>query len=131
MQKNTISIIINKPINEVFEFTTNPKNTHLWVSFISEEVASEYPPKINTIYKSRRGKKWSKMKVVKFDKNKIFTLSSLDEKLFVKYKYYKLNNNKTRLEYCDWLVGGDFKSPITENILKNLKKIMEDKLYFK
>jgi len=48
MKENKISIIINKPIEEVFEFTTNPKNTHLWITSIVEEVSDEYPPKIGT-----------------------------------------------------------------------------------
>jgi len=56
MKKNKIVVIINRSIDEVFEFTTNPQNTHLWVSFISKEIVNEYPPRINTIYKSRREK---------------------------------------------------------------------------
>ena len=46
MKENKITVIINKPIGEVFEFTTNPKNTHLWIPSIEEEIAEEYPPKI-------------------------------------------------------------------------------------
>lgn len=29
MKENKISVVINRSIEEVFEFTTNPKNTHL------------------------------------------------------------------------------------------------------
>ena len=38
MNQNQLVIVINKPLSEVFEFTTNPKYTHLWVPFIDEEV---------------------------------------------------------------------------------------------
>ena len=55
MHQNKISIIINKPIEEVFASTTNPQNTHLWFSSIKEEISSEYPPKINTEYRNRGG----------------------------------------------------------------------------
>ena len=48
MKQNKIIVIINRPIEEVFEFTTNSKNTHLWIPSIEEEIAEEYPPKINT-----------------------------------------------------------------------------------
>jgi hypothetical protein len=34
MKEKIISIIINSSIEEVFEFTTNTKNTHLWIDFI-------------------------------------------------------------------------------------------------
>lgn len=126
MKANKIIIIINKPIKEVFQFTTNPKNTHLWAHFISEEVSSEYPPKIGTIYKSRRENgNWSEMKVVGFKEDKEFVLSSLDEKLFVKYTYHNLDNNKTKIEYSDWMIGKKFKSPVTKDVLGNLKKVME------
>lgn len=35
MRENKITVVIDKPINKVFEFTTNPKNTHLWIPSIS------------------------------------------------------------------------------------------------
>jgi uncharacterized protein YndB with AHSA1/START domain len=126
MSENKITVVINKPINEVFEFTTNPKNTHLWVPFISEEISNEYPPKIGTIYRScRENDSWSEMKVVEFDNNKKFVISDLDENLFVKYVYHDLNENSTKLEYSDWMIDKDFHSPITKDVLEDLKKIME------
>jgi len=48
MRENKIKVLINKPIEEVFEFTTNPKNTHLWIPSVDEEISEEYPPKIGT-----------------------------------------------------------------------------------
>jgi hypothetical protein len=126
MKENRITVVINKPLGEVFEFTTNPKNTHLWVPFISEEVSSEYPPKVGTIYKScRENGIWSEMKVVEFKNNEEFVLSDLDEKLFVKYIYRNLDDNKTEMEYSDWMIDKNFKSPITKNVLDALKKVME------
>ena len=126
MKKNRFTVIINKPINEVFEFTTNPKNTHLWVPFISEEVADKYPPKINTRYKSRRkDNNWGELKVIDFQKNKVFILSDLDDNLFVKYTYRQLDNNKTEMEYCDWMIEREFNTPFTEDIFGNLKKLIE------
>jgi hypothetical protein len=126
MKENKLTIIINKPINEVFEFTTNPKNTHLRVPFISEEISSEYPPKIGTIYRScRENDSWSEMKVVEFNNNKKFVISDLDENLFVKYVYHDLDENGTELEYSDWMIDKDFHSPITKDVLEDLKKVME------
>ncbi len=126
MRENKVTVIIDKPIDEVFEFTTNPKNTHLWVPFISEEISSEYPPKIGTIYRScRENDSWSEMKVVEFDNNKKFVISDLDENLFVKYVYRELSENSTELEYSDWMIDKDFHSPITKDVLENLKKVME------
>jgi len=128
MRENKITIIINKPIEEVFEFTTNPKNTHLWIPSIQEEVAEEYPPKINTNYKNRgKDSNWNFYKVVEFEENKIFTLSDLDKNYFVRYTYRKLTDNKTEMEYFEWVKKGELKNPFTYGILHNLKLVLENK----
>ena len=126
MIENKISVIIDKTIYEVFEFSTNPHNTLLWVSSISEEVADEYPPKIDTKYRNRGGNdNWNEYKVVDFQKDKVFILSDLEENYFVKYTYSKLNNYKTEMEYFEWMTDGELSNPFTKDVLKNLKKVME------
>ncbi len=126
MRENKITVIIDKPIEEVFEFTTIPQNTHLWIPSISEEVADEYPPKINTRYRNRGEiDNWDEYKVVDFEQNEVFILSDLDENYFVKYTYRKLEDNKTEMEYFEWMTNGELSKPFTESILGNLKKVME------
>ena len=126
MRENKITVIIDKSIDEVFEFTTNPQNTHLWIPSISEEVADEYPPKINTKYRNRGdNNNWDEYKVVDYQKNKVFILSDLDDNYFVKYTYHQLDNNKTEMEYFEWMTEGKLSNPFTEDILGNLKKVME------
>jgi len=125
MRENKITVVIDKPIDKVFEFTTNPLNTHLWIPSISVEVADEYPPKINTRYKNRGdGGNWDEYKVVDVKKNEVFILSDLDENYFVKYTYRKLDDNKTEMEYFEWMTNGELSKPFTESILGNLKKII-------
>lgn len=126
MQENKITIIIDKPIEEVFEFTTNPKNTHLWIPSIEEEIADEHPPKINTRYKNRgKGSGWDFYKVLEYQENKIFTLTDLDENYSVKYTYRKLNDNQTEMEYFEWMKDGELSTPFTKDILLKLKSVME------
>ncbi len=126
MRENKITAIINRPIEEVFEFTTNPKNTHLWIPSIEEEIADEYPPKIGTQYKNRgKDSNWDFYKVVEFQENKIFTLTDLDENYSVKYTYRKLNDNQTEMEYFEWMKNGELSNPFTEDIIQKLKSVME------
>ena len=123
---HTISIVIDKSLEEVFEFTTNPKNTHLWVSFISQEFSNEYPPKVGTIYESYRdNSNHTKMQVAEFKQDELFVLTNMQETLFVKYTYKALNDNKTELTYSDWMTDRTFDSPIQLDILRKLKKVME------
>ena len=125
MRENKLTVIIDKPIDIVFEFTTNPQNTHLWIPSISEEVSSEYPPKINTIYKNRGDdNNWDEYKVIDFQKNKLFILSDLDGNYFVKYTYRELDDNRTEMEYFEWMNNGELTKPFAASILGNLKKII-------
>jgi len=127
MKENKITVIINKPIEEVFEFTTNPKNTHLWIPSIDEEIAEEYPPKINTTYKNRgKDSDWDFYKVVEFKENEVFTMTELDENYSVRYTYRKLDSNKTELEYFEWMKDGELSNPFTKEILMKLKSVMEN-----
>lgn len=126
MKENKVIITINKPITEVFEFTTNPKNTHKWIPSIIEETAEKYPPKIGTIYKNRgQTSDWSSYKVTAFEKSKVFALVNLDGNYFVRYIYRKLSDNKTEMEYFEWVKTGELDSPFTKEILQKLKKILE------
>ena len=55
MKENIRKIVINRPIGEVFEFSTNPKNTGKWFDGIAEERTNEWPPRLGTIYENRSG----------------------------------------------------------------------------
>lgn len=126
MRENKITVIIDRPIKIVFDFTTNPKNTHLWISSIEEEVAEKYPPEVGTEYKNRgKDSKWNFYKVVEFRKNKIFVLSDINGNYFVKYTYRKLDNNKTEMEYFEWVKNGELENPFTKDILQKLKTVLE------
>ncbi len=126
MQENKITIIISKPVGEVFDFTTDPKNTHQWIPSIREEIAQEYPPRIGTLYKNRGdGPDWNHYKVVGIKKNKIFMLSDMDENYHVKYTYRKFSDMQTEMEYFEWMTDGEIIEPFTEDILQKLKSVME------
>jgi len=126
MRENKITVVINKPIEEVFEFTINPKNTHLWIPSIQEEIAEEFPPKIGTQYKNRdESSNWDFYKVIEYEPNEIFTLSDLDGNYHVRYTYKKLGKNRTEMEYFEWMNHGELKNPFTNDILQKLKSVLE------
>jgi len=124
MKENKLVIVINRPVEEIFEFTLNPKNTHLWIPSIKKEVSDEYPPKIGTIYKNVGiDGKWNYYSIIEFEENKTFTLKG--NNYFVRYTFKKLGNNKTELIYYEWVESGEIESPFTEDILLNLKELIE------
>mgnify|MGYP001586219145 CR=1 FL=1 len=126
MKENRISIIINKPIKDVFEFTINPRNTPLWIYHIKEELVNNYPPKIGTVYKNRgTSNKWDFYTVIEFEEGKTFTLKSSDGNYYVKYTYKKISKNKTEMEYLEWVKKGELENPFTKVTLQKLKEVIE------
>lgn len=126
MRENKVTVIINRPIEDVFEFTTNPAKTHLWISSIQEEISNKFPPIIGTQYKNRsKNSDWDFYKVIEYKPFKTFTLSDLNGNYHVRYSYRKLSHNKTEMEYFEWMKDGELKNPFTQDILENLRVVME------
>ena len=128
MKENKILIEIDKPVKEVFEFTINPKNTPLWISNIQEEISTEYPPVVGTIYKNRGDVgEWDFYKVIEFKKNQLFTMKISDGNYHVRYTYKKLSDVKTEMEYFEWVEKGELENPFTQDVLNKLKEVIEIK----
>jgi hypothetical protein len=126
MDENEISIEINCPVSEVFDFTVNPKNTPLWIDSIVEEQASEFPAQVGTEYKnvSRNGD-WTQYKVTQLKQNKVFELKQKSGLYHVLYKYEALSESRTRFTYIEWVDSGDIEHPFTIAVLKKLKNVVE------
>ena len=124
MKENIIKIVINKPIAKVFEFSTNPQNTHLWFESIKEEIASEYPPRIGTIYKNRGADatKWNRVVVSNLIPNELFELAG--DNYGVRYTYRQVADG-TELTYHEWATNGELNGVTQQSVLDKLKKIME------
>ncbi len=126
MKENEISIEINRPVAEVFEFTVNPKNAHLWIDDIVETKTDEFPVQLGTEYKDvNRAGDWTEYKVVQFKQNKMFELKQKNGLYHVLYRYEPISNNKTKLTYLEWVDDGNLENPFTLSVLKKLKKSIE------
>lgn len=103
MKENTLTIKINKSAAEVFNFTINPKNTHLWIDFIAHEKVNTDPIALGTTYRNQNQKgDWSSYEVVEFIPNKFFRLKSKDKDYSVRYTYTPISKNQSELEYHEW-----------------------------
>lgn len=128
MRDNKLSIAINQPIEEVFNYTLNPKNTHVWIDEIDEEVTSEWPPKVGTTYsnKSMGNEIPRHFKLAELENNKTFTLEDTKGNYHVKYSFKPLKDNSTEFEYHEWTVHTDLESPFPMRHLDKLKSILEN-----
>ncbi|MDR1476669.1 MAG: SRPBCC family protein [Rickettsiales bacterium] len=126
MKENILKVVINRSVRDVFEFSTNPKNTGLWFDGIAEETASEYPPKLGTTYRNHAlgSDVWNEYSVSDFKDGEVFELSC-DGGYHVRYTYRKISNSATEMTYCEWVDAGNLQDPISTRPLENLKSIME------
>ena len=125
MKENKLLVQIKQPIDVVFEFTTNPSNTHKWIKSIKLEEANEHPIKLGTIYRNKdKSGKWNLYVVSKLENNKIFELVSEDKNYHVRYTYTK-NNNKTLMEYFEWVDAGEIENPFDKETMDKLKETLE------
>ena len=127
MKENKLTIIIDRDIQTVFEYTTNPSNTHVRIDFVAEEIAEHYPPIIWTLYKNHSvdSKIWDIYKVKDFISNKIFTLTDIEWNYHVQYTYCVIDNQKTELEYYEWMKDWILTNPFSSIYLERLKQILE------
>ena len=128
MKDLKLNIFINRPIPDVFSYVLNSQNTNKWFPSIKEEVQSEYPAKLGTIYKNHGEDitNWSSYEITEFSENKTFTMSNLGNSYHVKYTF-TLENNGTNLEYHEWVDDGELSDPTSIEPLQILKKNLESR----
>ena len=126
MKENKLTIIINKPVAEVFTFGINPINTPDWVESIIQEEVDGFPIKVGSIYKNTSPEGvWSEYTVSKFDENKLFELTDKSSSYKVKYTFTQISENQTELEYLEWMEDGELSSPFPMKSLRKLKELIE------
>lgn len=127
MKEAKYTVVINKPIEIVFEFSTNPKNTPKWIEGIAEEKTNEWPIKLGTIYENKgKAEKWNKYKVSELEPNKRFALSRIGGDYNVRYTFTKKGNNACELEYFEWVNAGELDDTFSQETLEELKQIIEN-----
>ena len=124
MKENRVIVEINKPASEVFEYTTNPHNTHLWLASIKFEEAN-LPITVGTSYRNTSdGITWDSYTVTAYQQDALFEIQN--EVYGVRYTYTPLEG-ATALEYYEWMKEGELSNPLSHEVLANLKKILEAK----
>lgn len=126
MKTITQSIVISRPVEEVFAFTIDPANTPKWVDSVIEECTKEWPVKLGTVYRSKsRSGEWSELTLTVFEPNKAFVMRMTDGSE-VRYAFTKIDAASTQLDYV-WASNGHPDAGFLDKILTKLKAILETK----
>lgn len=126
MKDNELTVMINKPVEEVFNFTINPANTPRWIDFLVEEQTNEWPVRLGTIYKNKnKSGEWAEYKVTKYEPNKLFIFSKVNDPYNVKYTFSSRGPNKTELIYYEWVEDGVLDDLFSQKEMEKLKEVLE------
>lgn len=126
MDKNRLSILIRKPIDEVFSFSLESDNVPKWINGIHEEIPSERPVKIGTKLRNigvDKDSDWNEYEIIEFDPPKSFTLKQLNGDYSVRYTFSKTVGG-TNFEYFEWSESG-LSDWFEMEALEKLKELIE------
>ena len=127
MKDNKLTIFIDKPINEVFEYSLESNNVPKWITSIKEEIPSERPVKLGIKLKNIgvNSDVWNEYEVIDFQPPKTFTLKRLNGDYFVRYTCREKDNG-TEFEYYEWAEKGNLDDLMGMDALEILKKLIEE-----
>lgn len=127
MRENKLTIFINKPVKEVFDYSLELNNVPKWIIQIKEEIPEERPVKLGTQLRNIgvNSKEWNKYEMIEFEPPKTFTLKKLNGDYFVKYTCSEKDGG-TEFEYFEWAENGDLDALMEMSALELLKEQIEN-----
>lgn len=127
MRENKLTIFINKPVKEVFDYSLESNNVPKWIIQIKEEIPEERPVKLGTQLRNIgvNSKEWNKYEMIEFEPPKTFTLKKLNGDYFVKYTCSEKDEG-TEFEYFEWAENGDLDALMEMSALELLKEQIEN-----
>lgn len=126
MKENKLTIFINKPVKEVFEYSLESNNVPKWINSIKEEIPEERPVKLGTKLRNIGvdSEEWNKYEMIDFQPSRTFTLKRLNGDYFVKYTCTEKDNG-TEFEYFEWAEYGELDGLMEISALELLKELIE------
>lgn len=124
MNDNKLTVIINKPLAEVFAFCITPPKAKLWVPGVIDETTNEWPAKVGTVYTEHKSNNTSfNIIVTDYKENNYVEWKTEDGNYHVRYMFIPVEQNITQLEYVE---TGDVEKPFTQEVLEKLKQALEN-----
>jgi hypothetical protein len=123
MKANELEITINKPIEEVFAFTLEPKNTPKWVEAVSEETVNTEQIGLGTIYSTE----YRELEVTDYDRDKFFELTNHKTSYVCSYTYKKINDDTAQIIYFEYMQdGSNLADPMKQKSFEKLRELLEN-----
>jgi hypothetical protein len=126
MKSKVLSIVVNRPVKDVWEFTTNPLHTSEWVDFIKAEQSSAWPAHVGATYRNQNiNGSESEYKVTAWEPYSRFELTEINDSFSVEYTYQIVSDDQCELRYLETTKDGQLSETFTQDQLVRLKTVME------
>jgi hypothetical protein len=125
MSDNKLTVVINKPLAEVFAFCITPPKAKLWVPGIIDETTNEWPAKVGTVYTEyKNDNKSFNIIVTGYKENGYIEWKTENGDYHVRYTFKPIDQNTMQLEYVE---TGNVDKPFTQEVLEKLKQVVENR----
>lgn len=126
MKENRLTIFINKPVKDVFEYSLESSNVPKWINSVKEEIPLERPVRLGTKLKNIGvdTNTWNQYEMIDFQPPKTFTLKRLNGDYYVRYTCIEKNGG-TEFEYFEW-AEKELDGIMEIEALEKLKKLLEE-----
>ncbi|MDB4991911.1 MAG: hypothetical protein JWL75_156 [Parcubacteria group bacterium] len=126
MKDVRLTVRIHKPIQEVFEFTTNPENTPRWIDSVVKEKKNSEEITLGTVYQNWNAEgEMNEYVVTQYQPPHIFQVDATHQDYKLRYTYTSLSEDETELEYFEWSESDQLHALFMREILDKLKEVME------
>ncbi len=126
MKENRLTIFINKPVKDVFEYSLESSNVPKWINSVKEEIPLERPVRLGTKLKNIGvdTNTWNQYEMIDFQPPRTFTLKRLNGDYYVRYTCIEKNGG-TEFEYFEW-AEKELDGLMEIEALEKLKKLLEE-----
>lgn len=133
MKQNEINIKIIRPIGDVFAFTINPNNTHLWIDSVIKESINTDVVGLGTIYSqivklSNGDQGYTKAEITIYIKNELIEFSFIGTTYKCRYSYATAQNGTSLTYFEEAENDDDLPIPMEKAAFLKLKKIIEGEI---
>lgn len=125
MKVNALSVVINRPLNEVFLYVMTPTNTPKWTDSVAEQEAPRSIKKGSKYRNKDHGGQWTDYVVTELVPQKIFELTSKDGNYHARFSYEAREPSVTELTFTEWVDIGGIQTPFPAENLEKLKNELE------
>jgi uncharacterized protein YndB with AHSA1/START domain len=126
MKSKVLTVIIDRSIDEVWEFATNPTNTPKWLDFITKEEVSEWPPRLGSMYRNwQTDGSEGLYEVTAWDPPTLFELTNVKSAYKVEYAFKQISDGQCELRYTESTEAGELSDIFSQASLDHLKTVME------